>query len=153
MTHKEAVIEAMSKLAQLPRAIFVGQTVRYPGSYMYGSLEKVSMEQRIELPVAEELQMGMSMGLAMEGFCVVSIFPRMDFLLLAMNQLVNHLDKLSIMSKIPPKPGSNFPESLTPQSRLIRDSDRSPNWPKPPKNAPIKATCHSGKCTLDGKND
>ena len=35
------------------------------------------------------------MGLAMAGYVPVSIFPRCDFLLIAMNQLVNHLDKIT----------------------------------------------------------
>ena len=52
------------------------------------------MEKRLELPVAEEMQMGMSIGMALTGKTVISIYPRMDFLLLAVNQLVNHLDKL-----------------------------------------------------------
>src|SRR3990167_3826496 len=52
------------------------------------------MEKRIELPVAEEMQLGMSLGLSLTGKTVISIFPRMDFLMCAMNQLVNHLDKL-----------------------------------------------------------
>ena len=93
MTYKEAIIEAMRWLGEQPDTVFIGQTVAVPGSYIYGSLEKVPMEKRIEWPVAEEMQMGASLGLALQGYCVVSIYPRMDFLLLAMNQLVNHIDK------------------------------------------------------------
>ena len=52
----------------------------------------------IEFPVAEEIQMGMTTGLALNGDIPVSIFPRWNFLLLAMNQLINHLDKINIMS-------------------------------------------------------
>ena len=43
--------------------------------------------------------MGFSMGLALEGKIPVSIYPRWNFLLLAINQLVSHLDKASIMSE------------------------------------------------------
>ena len=42
--------------------------------------------------------MGMSTGLALMGYVPISCYPRFDFLLLAMNQLVNHLDKIRIMS-------------------------------------------------------
>ena len=42
--------------------------------------------------------MGMTIGLLMNGYIPVSIFPRWNFLLLAINQLVNHLDKLHIMN-------------------------------------------------------
>ena len=39
--------------------------------------------------------MGMTIGLLMAGKIPVSIYPRWNFLLLAINQLVNHLDKLT----------------------------------------------------------
>ena len=42
--------------------------------------------------------MGLSTGLALNGFIPVSCYPRFDFLVLAFNQLVNHLDKLNQMS-------------------------------------------------------
>lgn len=42
--------------------------------------------------------MGLSLGLALQGFVPVSIYPRIDFLLSATNQLVNHLDKIRVMS-------------------------------------------------------
>ena len=41
--------------------------------------------------------MGMTLGLAMEGFIPISIYPRWNFLILALNQLVNHVDKLNEM--------------------------------------------------------
>jgi pyruvate/2-oxoglutarate/acetoin dehydrogenase E1 component len=43
--------------------------------------------------------MGMSMGMALEGFVPITCYPRFDFLILATNQLVNHLDKISIISE------------------------------------------------------
>jgi pyruvate/2-oxoglutarate/acetoin dehydrogenase E1 component len=88
---------AMRRLAADPKAIFLGQSVAYPG-WAHGSLDGVPMEQRLEMPVAEELQLGISTGLALTGHLPISIFPRFDFLLLAMSQLVLHLDKLPLMS-------------------------------------------------------
>jgi pyruvate/2-oxoglutarate/acetoin dehydrogenase E1 component len=79
-------------------AIFLGQNVAYDGSAMYHDFDNVPMNKRIELPVCEELQMGMCTGLALQGFLPVSIYPRLDFLLLAINQLINHLDKIKLMS-------------------------------------------------------
>ena len=55
-------------------------------------------DKRIELPVFEDTQMGMSLGMAMQGTRVVSVFPRWNFLLCATNQLVNHVDKYKLMS-------------------------------------------------------
>ena len=88
----------MSDLALDSRVVFLGQAVRCPGTAMFTTLEDVPMDQRIELPVAEEMQMGMATGLAMSGYIPVCVFPRLNFLLLAINQLVNHLDKMQAMS-------------------------------------------------------
>ena len=89
--------EAMLLLAS-HGAIFIGQGVEYPGHAMFKSLEGVPAHQRIELPVVEEMQMGIGTGLAMQGFLPVLIYPRCDFLLRAMDQLVNHLDKMRAMT-------------------------------------------------------
>lgn len=99
MIYRDEITKAMTMLAQNPKAIFVGQSVRYPGA-MFDSLEGVPMEQRIEFPVAEDMQMGFCIGLALQGFLPVCIFPRMDFALLALNQMVNHLDKMQSQPKV-----------------------------------------------------
>jgi pyruvate/2-oxoglutarate/acetoin dehydrogenase E1 component len=65
---------------------------------MTNTLKNVSRDKLLELPVTEEMQMGMSTGLALGGHVPVSIYPRWNFLLLAVNQIVNHLDKLPIVS-------------------------------------------------------
>jgi pyruvate/2-oxoglutarate/acetoin dehydrogenase E1 component len=92
---KQAVNLAMNKLARHdPRVVFVGQSVSYDGAAIYDSLDGVPMEQRIEMPVIEDFQMGYCIGLALTGKIPICIFPRIDFMLLAVNQLVNHLDKL-----------------------------------------------------------
>lgn len=97
-TYKEEVTRAMTLLAEQPSVLFLGQTVVYPGSVISDTLEGVPMSKRLELPVAEEMQMGMSIGLALSGYLPISIYPRIDFLLLAINQLSNHLDVLEGMS-------------------------------------------------------
>jgi len=86
----------MRRLAELPETIFVGQSVAYDGAAIHASLDGVPMEKRLEMPVAEEFQMGYCTGLSLVGKLPVCIYPRMDFMLLCMNQLVNHLDKLML---------------------------------------------------------
>ena len=88
----------MDFLAKDKRIIFLGQAVAYPGTGMTNTLKNVSKEKLYELPVAEEMQMGLTIGLALNNFIPVSIYPRWNFLLLATNQLVNHLDKIKVMS-------------------------------------------------------
>jgi len=91
---KEAVNSAMLKLAEQENVIFVGQSVRYDGAAIFDSLKGVPMEKRLEMPVIEDFQMGFCTGLALAGKLPICIYPRIDFMLLCANQLVNHLDKL-----------------------------------------------------------
>ena len=90
--------DAMRLLAQDKRTIFIGQTVLYPGSAMHKTLCGMPKERCIELPVFEDTQMGISIGLSLMGYIPISVYPRFDFLLCAMNQLVNHLDKCAEMT-------------------------------------------------------
>ena len=96
MDFKSAVNDAMRWLAEEPRTVFVGQSVRYDGAAIYHSLKGVPMEKRLEFPVVENLQLGYCTGLSLTGKLPVCIYPRMDFMLLAMDALVNHLDKLPL---------------------------------------------------------
>ena len=86
---------AMKKISKIKDTIFLGQSVKYSGNSIFASLREVPLKKKIELPVFEEVQMGMSIGLAMQGFIPITCFPRFDFLILAMNQLVNHADKIN----------------------------------------------------------
>ncbi len=97
-TYKEELLKAMSLLAKHPKTVFIGQNMVYGGTSMFWTIQEVGKEKRIELPVFEEVQMGMSLGMALEGYIPVSVYPRMDFLICATNQLVNHLDKAAEMS-------------------------------------------------------
>ncbi len=78
--------------------IFIGQAVEVPGTAMSNTLVNVPKDKLLELPVAEEMQMGMTLGLAMDENIPVSIFPRWNFLLYGMNQLINHIDKFNVMT-------------------------------------------------------
>jgi pyruvate/2-oxoglutarate/acetoin dehydrogenase E1 component len=89
---------AMNWLGKQKKTIFLGQAVSYAGTGCYDSLTEVSSNKKIEFPVAENFQLGVSTGLAIQGFIPVSIFPRWNFLLCAADQLINHLDKMTLMS-------------------------------------------------------
>ncbi len=90
--------KSMKILSKHKNSIFIGQSVKFPGSSIYTSLKNVPKSKRIELPVFEDTQMGMSIGLALEGFLPITCFPRFDFLILALNQLVNHADKIDMLT-------------------------------------------------------
>jgi pyruvate/2-oxoglutarate/acetoin dehydrogenase E1 component len=70
---------------------------------MTNTLKDVPKEQLLEMPVFEDTQMGMTLGLALAGFIPVSIYPRWNFLICATNQLVNHVDKITMMSDYKPR--------------------------------------------------
>jgi pyruvate/2-oxoglutarate/acetoin dehydrogenase E1 component len=93
-SYLKKIRKAMYEISKINNTIFLGQSVRYSGNSIYASLEDVPLKKRIELPVMEEAQMGMSVGLALQNFIPISCFPRFDFLILALNQLVNHADKI-----------------------------------------------------------
>lgn len=99
MKYFDELKKAMLFLSKNKKVVFVGQAVTYPGTAMFNTLNGIKKEKKFELPVAEEMQMGLTIGLAMNGHIPVSIFPRWNFMLLATNQIINHLDKISLMSK------------------------------------------------------
>lgn len=96
--YNQKLKEAMNWLSQQDKTIFIGQAVEYAGTGCYESLTEVPTEKKIEFPVAENLQMGVSIGLAINGVIPVSIFPRWNFLICATDQIVNHLDKMTSLS-------------------------------------------------------
>lgn len=103
-TYKQELIRSMEFLASKKDTLFLGQSVSYSGNAIFNTLSTVSSKKKIELPVFEEVQMGLCTGLAMNGFVPINCYPRFDFLILAMNQLVNHLDKMRTMSDSSFKP-------------------------------------------------
>lgn len=98
MTYKEELKKAMDFLGQDKRTVFVGYNIKY-GSMGNGSFVDIRKEQLIETPVAENLMIGMAIGMSIEGFKPVVFIERFDFIMCAMDALVNHLDKINTISK------------------------------------------------------
>ena len=101
--YAEALTEAMTMLAEHPDTVFLGQAVVYPGTAQTNTLVNVPADRKIEMPVCEEMQMGISIGLSLQGKIPVSLYPRWNFMILATNQLVNHLDRIPLYSEYRPK--------------------------------------------------
>ena len=108
---------AMTELAGHEKTVFLGQGVRDKGTFISSTLENVPFGKRIELPVAEEMQMGMSIGLALDGYIPITIYPRFNFLVCAMNQLVNHVNVMRPHVIIRVGVGSTIPLDPGPQHR------------------------------------
>jgi pyruvate/2-oxoglutarate/acetoin dehydrogenase E1 component len=98
MKYFDELKRSMDWLASQPNTVFLGQAVEYPGTAMTNTLTDVDKSKLLEMPVNEEMQMGISVGLALNGSVPITIYPRWNFLLLATNQLVNHLDKIVLYS-------------------------------------------------------
>ena len=107
----------MELLNSNPKTIFIGQAVEHKGTALTHQVKNFDKTKLLELPVAEEFQAGIALGLAIDGYIPVSLYPRMNFIILAMNQIVNHLDKWEAMSMGQSKPkiimkavvGSQYP--------------------------------------------
>jgi len=98
MKYFDELKRSMDWLNEKPDTLFLGQAVEYAGTAMTNTLKDVNKSKLLEMPVNEDMQMGMTLGMALNGTVPISIYPRWNFLLLAANQLVNHLDKIKIMS-------------------------------------------------------
>ena len=98
MKYYNQLQQAMSLLAEHPKTVFIGQAVEYEGTGLFDSMAHLPAEKKIELPVAEYLQSGLANGMAIEGMIPVSTYPRWNFLLMGIDQIVNHLDKFITMS-------------------------------------------------------
>jgi pyruvate/2-oxoglutarate/acetoin dehydrogenase E1 component len=96
--YKDALTKSMDFLGEQQDTVFIGQQVLWHGNPMSTTIGNVPKDKIIELPVMEESQMGMSLGMAMAGNSVITFYPRWDFLICATNQLVNHVDKIGLMS-------------------------------------------------------
>jgi len=127
MKYFDELKRSMDWLGEKPDTLFLGQAVEYDGTAITNTLKGVNRNKLLEMPVNEEMQMGMTLGLALNGTVPISIFPRWNFLLLGANQLINHIDKIKIMSNDGYKPkiiirtaiGSQRP--LHPQHQHISD--------------------------------
>ena len=90
MTYKEALTQSMEQLATDPTTRFVGYGVKIGGRAL-GTLKSIPDHQLIETPVAENLMASMAIGMSLAGLKPIVFIERMDFILNALDAIVNHL--------------------------------------------------------------
>lgn len=95
--YKDAIRTEMEKLALNDKVIFVGYNVKY-GPKANGTLVNISENQLFETPVAENLMTGIAIGLSIEGYIPILYIERFNFILNALDAIVNHLDKFKNLS-------------------------------------------------------
>ena len=96
--YKEALIAAMTQFNADPLARIVGYGLR-DGKGGNGTLKMFPNEKTVEVTVAENLMMGIGMGLAMVGLRPLVFLERMDFIGNCFDALVNHVDKAKQISR------------------------------------------------------
>src|SRR5262245_31187505 len=93
LSYVEAVREATDQeMARDPAVILFGLDVDDPKAIQgttRGLVEKYGPERVFGTPLSEDAMTGAAIGLAMAGLRPIHVHIRMDFLLLAMNQLLN----------------------------------------------------------------
>lgn len=100
-SYRDAIREALYQALELDPKVFVmGEGVDDPGG-VFGTtlnLHKDFGRNRIfDLPIAENSFTGIAVGAAISGMRPVVVHMRMDFLLLSMDQIVNHASKWHYM--------------------------------------------------------
>lgn len=88
--YHSTLVEETKKLSKIAKTIFLGQQCGTDTNYSL--LCDVPAKQRLEVPVMEELQLGICIGLSLEGYLPICIYQRMDFIPRALDQIINHLN-------------------------------------------------------------
>lgn len=87
----------MKELSKDKRVRFIGYNTTC-GPRMNRTLDRIPKATCLEMPVAENLIMGVAMGMSLEGYRPVVCIERSDFLLVCADAIINHLDKLPLLS-------------------------------------------------------
>lgn len=92
LTYKDELTKVMTSISKIGDHMFIGYNTAH-GHRFNGTLDNVCRGKCVEMPVAENLIMGVAMGLALEGFRPIVCIERMDFLWACADAIINHLDK------------------------------------------------------------
>ena len=88
-----AINEALHQMMTRDKSVFlIGQGVKSPwyvGNTCQGLLEKFGPERVIDTPVSENAVTGSAVGAAIAGMRPVVVHPRMDFMMYAMDPIIN----------------------------------------------------------------
>lgn len=95
-SYKAALTAANTALAADPARLWIGYGLRRGRAG--GTLAGVPESQILETPVAENLMVGLAIGAALRGRKPVVYFERADFLLNALDAIVNHLNAIPAIS-------------------------------------------------------
>ena len=93
LTYCEAINEALFQMMDADPSVFViGQGIRSPwyvGNTAKGLLEAFGPKRVLDTPVSENCVTGAAVGAALAGMKPVVVHPRMDFMLYALDPIIN----------------------------------------------------------------
>jgi len=93
LTYSLAINEALHQMMESDPSVFlIGQGVKSPwyvGNTARGLLEKFGPERVIDTPVSENAITGAAVGAALVGMRPVVVHPRVDFMMYAMDPVIN----------------------------------------------------------------
>lgn len=102
ITYGQALLEATAQLMENDDSVFlVGQGVNSPwyvGNTTVGLIYKFGKQRVIDTPVCEDSVTGMAVGAAIAGMRPIVVHPRVDFALLAFEQIVGQASNWYYMS-------------------------------------------------------
>jgi len=98
LTYKQCLTNCTTRLVEQKGYLIIGQGAQDGGHGMCATIDKKLKGSCIELPVFEETQTGIALGMGLAGENIISIYPRFDFFISGLSQLINHSDKLNVMS-------------------------------------------------------
>ncbi len=101
LKYPDAICEALEQeMSRDPSVIVLGQGVDDPKAILgttKGLVEKFGSERVSDTPLAEDGMTGVAIGAALAGLRPIHTHIRMDFVLLAMNQIINMAAKMHYM--------------------------------------------------------
>jgi len=102
LSYRDALREAQDQaLERDPRVFLIGEGIDDPGGVFgstLGLVQKYGRQRVMDMPLAENGLTGIAAGAAMTGMRPILIHMRVDFLPMAMDQILNHVAKWSYMT-------------------------------------------------------
>lgn len=94
ISYAQSINEALHQIiGRNGRVFLIGQGVTSPwyvGTTTIGLVDRFGPERIIDTPVSENGMTGVAIGAALAGLHPILMFPRMDFMYYAMDQIANH---------------------------------------------------------------
>jgi len=94
LTYSQAINETLHQMIEKDNAVFlIGQGVTSPwyvGTTTVGLVDRFGPDRIFDTPVSENGVTGVAIGAALAGMHPISVYPRMDFMYYALDQIANH---------------------------------------------------------------